>query len=159
MSIDTSFSNEQTAVSSSQGISPASGNLEDAVLQETITQLTSESVPSESAPSESLPSGSLNVTDAAWLLLPLWFAVVWVALFFVFSEGWKATQQKLGRLQPTSRIPCRNCRFYTNSVYLKCAVRPIDAATERAIACTDYAPKYVKDPDRPSDDGNDVKPD
>lgn len=106
---------------------------------------------SESAQSD------FNATDAVWLLLPLWFAIVWVVLFFAFSEGLRFTQSKLKPLQPASRIPCKHCRFYTSSAYLKCAVNPLGAATERAIACSDYDPKQTEESSNSIHCDNDVK--
>jgi len=106
--------------------------------------------------SESNRAAEFNLTDAAWLLLPLWFAVVWVILFFAFSEGWRVTRHKL-RIQPKSQIPCRHCRFYNSSAYLKCAVKPLDAATERAIGCSDYDSKQVEESSPSSQCSNDVK--
>ncbi|WP_432808399.1 hypothetical protein [Pantanalinema sp. GBBB05] len=37
-----------------------------------------------------------------------------------------------------SKIPCQNCRFFSNSSYLKCAVHPTTAMTQGAIDCSDY---------------------
>lgn len=126
---------------------PASQPLPDTVWTETAV--------SQATP-ESAQTDEFNATDAAWLLLPLWFAIVWVVLFFAFSEGFRFTQKKLKKLQPASQIPCRHCRFYTSSAYLKCAVNPLDAATERAIACSDYDPKQTEDSNS-STHRNDVK--
>ncbi|MBD1869309.1 hypothetical protein H6F93_15750 [Leptolyngbya sp. FACHB-671] len=126
---------------------PASQPLTNAVWTETaIAQSTSESTRSE-----------FKATDAAWLLLPLWFAIVWVVLFFAFSEGFRFTQSRLKKLQPASQIPCKNCRFYTSSAYLKCAVNPLDAATERAIACSDFDSKQTEDSSHSPPRNNDVK--
>jgi hypothetical protein len=126
---------------------PASQPLTDAVWTETaIAQSTSETAQSE-----------FDTTDAAWLLLPLWFAIVWVVLFFAFSEGFRFTQSRFKKLQPASRIPCKNCRFYTSSAYLKCAVNPLDAATERAIACSDYDPKPTEDLSQATHRDNNLK--
>lgn len=36
------------------------------------------------------------------------------------------------------RIPCANCRFFTNNHRLKCTVKPQIANTEEAINCRDY---------------------
>ena len=36
------------------------------------------------------------------------------------------------------KIPCTNCRFFTNNYSLKCAVNPCIANTEEAIDCSDY---------------------
>jgi hypothetical protein len=114
---------------------PASQPLTDPVWTETAV--------AQSTP-ESAQTDEFSATDAAWLLLPLWFAIVWVVLFFAFSEGFRFTQSKLKKL-------------YTSSAYLKCAVNPLDAATERAIACSDYDPKQTEDSNRSTHCNNDVK--
>jgi hypothetical protein len=36
------------------------------------------------------------------------------------------------------KLPCRNCQFFNSNYHLKCAVRPTDVLTERAIECRDY---------------------
>ena len=36
--------------------------------------------------------------------------------------------------------PCKRCRYYNNSLYLRCAVHPSKALTEHAIDCSDYCP-------------------
>lgn len=145
MSVDTSSEQEQLTKS---GSDPASQPLTETVWTETAAP--------QSTP-ESAQTDEFSTTDAAWLLLPLWFAIVWVILFFAFSEGFRFTQSKLKQLQPASRIPCRHCRFYTSSAYLKCAVNPLDAATERAIACSDYDPKQTEDSRRSTHRDDDVK--
>jgi hypothetical protein len=40
---------------------------------------------------------------------------------------------------PRFATPCPSCRFFSGNAYLKCAVRPTDALTDRAIHCTDYS--------------------
>ncbi len=36
------------------------------------------------------------------------------------------------------KIPCTNCRFFTNDYRLKCTINPYNANTEAAIDCYDY---------------------
>jgi hypothetical protein len=153
MSVDSSFEHRQLAeiISGKANLSSGHRQVKVEALQATHTATDEPNRPLEEAAwseaaiaqsaSEFTKSEEFTATDAAWLLLPLWFAVVWVVVFFAFSEGWRMTRNKLERLQPASRIPCKHCRFYTSSAYLKCAVNPLDAATERAIACPDYDPK------------------
>jgi hypothetical protein len=38
----------------------------------------------------------------------------------------------------TDRLPCRNCQYFNSNYHLKCAVRPTDVLTERALECRDY---------------------
>jgi hypothetical protein len=38
--------------------------------------------------------------------------------------------------------PCPSCRFFSSNLYLKCAVRPADVLTERAVHCSDYCPRH-----------------
>ncbi|HAX77859.1 MAG TPA: hypothetical protein DCY88_18970 [Cyanobacteria bacterium UBA11372] len=37
-----------------------------------------------------------------------------------------------------NKVPCRNCRYFTGNFYLKCAVRPSEVLTKKAINCSDY---------------------
>lgn len=34
--------------------------------------------------------------------------------------------------------PCPSCRFFSNNIYLKCAVHPSDVFTHQAVHCPDY---------------------
>jgi hypothetical protein len=35
------------------------------------------------------------------------------------------------------KLPCRDCQYFNSNYHLKCAVRPSDVLTERAIDCRD----------------------
>ncbi|WAL59144.1 hypothetical protein [Thermocoleostomius sinensis] len=50
-------------------------------------------------------------------------------------------KQVIDTLKYTDKVPCRNCRFFSNNSYLKCAVHPSDVLKETAIDCSDYCPK------------------
>ncbi len=57
--------------------------------------------------------------------------------------GWtivSAIVEALNRAKQMHRIPCTNCRFFTNDYRLKCTVHPHSANTEKAIDCSDYRP-------------------
>lgn len=56
-----------------------------------------------------------------------------LAILLAVSDG----TQRLRRLH---QVPCFRCQYYTNSPYLKCPVRPLDAGSEAAFCCTDYQP-------------------
>lgn len=42
---------------------------------------------------------------------------------------------------PMSKVPCRNCQYFSNNHYLSCAVQPDIVMSERAMNCSDYCPK------------------
>lgn len=88
-------------------------------------------------------SDEMAVSDIAWLFFPIWFVMLLTILTFAASETWKVTRDGLSTLKQLHRIPCRSCRFFSRNLYLQCAVRPSDALTERAIACSDYRAKHV----------------
>lgn len=43
------------------------------------------------------------------------------------------------------QVPCRKCQYFTGNFYLKCAVRPLDVLTKKAINCSDYCPQNQND--------------
>ncbi len=82
--------------------------------------------------------------DGFLLWFPLSFAVVWAIarLFhgrfadFIFRRpklGWNKANFK-----HSGNVPCRSCRYFTNSLYLKCTVHPTTVMTQAAINCSDY---------------------
>ncbi len=38
----------------------------------------------------------------------------------------------------TDKLPCRSCQYFNSNYHLKCAVRPTDVMTDRALECRDY---------------------
>lgn len=74
-------------------------------------------------------------------LLPMWGAIVWLLLFCTASEAWKLVRHNVTSVKQGQRVPCKNCRYYSNNFYLKCAVRPSDALTDRAADCSDFCQK------------------
>ncbi len=46
---------------------------------------------------------------------------------------------------PVSQIPCRNCKFFAQNQYLKCAVRPFTVLTAEAANCSDYCSRHGSD--------------
>jgi hypothetical protein len=50
-------------------------------------------------------------------------------------------RQGLTNVRKMHRIPCANCRYATENYRLKCSVRPIEAFSEQAISCQDFAPE------------------
>lgn len=51
---------------------------------------------------------------------------------------------------PCQTAPCPSCRFFSRNAYLKCAVRPCDVLTDRAIDCSDYCSNLTEPTDSPT---------
>lgn len=86
------------------------------------------------------PEG-LNTTDFLMLLGPFSFIMGWAILFVMLSKiGRSAREEILVSIKHLHRVPCRNCRFFCNNPYLKCALNPSIVLTEQALNCSDYAP-------------------
>ena len=80
----------------------------------------------------------VQVPHGALVLIPLCFAGAW-AIAVAMSGMPKPPRQRKLSLKVYSKIPCRNCQFYSNNPYVRCAIRPTDAMTEQAIDCSDYS--------------------
>ncbi len=76
---------------------------------------------------------SAEILLAVVVPLAIWVLVLLFVLAILF-----AIQDGTRRLRRLHRVPCFGCRYYTGSSYLKCPVRPRDAASEAAIDCPDY---------------------
>lgn len=78
---------------------------------------------------------SVDILLAIVVPLSIWAMVLVfvLAILLAVSDG----VQRLRRLH---QVPCFRCQYYTNSPYLKCPVRPLDAGSEAALCCNDYQP-------------------
>ncbi|HEY9698949.1 MAG TPA: hypothetical protein V6D10_16920 [Trichocoleus sp.] len=81
-------------------------------------------------------------------LIPVWGVIVWLLLACTTSEIWKILRYKPTELKKSHQVPCRNCQFFSSNFYLKCAVRPTDALTDRATDCSDYCPRQIAEVDQ-----------
>lgn len=77
---------------------------------------------------------SAKILLAVVVPLAIWALVLLFVLAILL-----AVQDGTRRLRRLHQVPCFGCRYYTGSPYLKCPVRPMDAASEAAINCPDYA--------------------
>jgi hypothetical protein len=72
------------------------------------------------------------------------FLIVWGIVVYLVSYFCKAlentTQDKDERvtIKHLDQHPCKNCQFFNNNYYLKCAVHPSTALTKEALNCSDY---------------------
>lgn len=89
-------------------------------------------------PAENLPGHLI------WLI-PVWGVIAWALLVCTTSELWKLLRFRHTDLKKNQQVPCRNCRFFSSNFYLKCAVRPTDALTDRATDCSDFCPRGMEE--------------
>ncbi|MEM6427279.1 MAG: hypothetical protein AAGF66_02575 [Cyanobacteria bacterium P01_H01_bin.119] len=76
-----------------------------------------------------------------WLqpfLVPLCFICAWTIVAMSLWTLWSAVREGLDRARAMHRIPCSNCKYFTQNYYLKCPVHPTDALSEAAIGCADF---------------------
>jgi hypothetical protein len=88
---------------------------------------------------EQAQSRELSITDVALSLSPLGFLFGWVAFFIIMRKIRTYLDNKMVfSINGLNKLPCRNCQFYSNNHYLKCAVNPSLVLTEEAKDCSEY---------------------
>jgi hypothetical protein len=78
---------------------------------------------------------SINVFDLMSLLMVCSTIVLVTAVCNYLS---KVIRPQVKISSETDNFPCRNCQYFNSNYHLKCAVRPTDVLTDRAIDCRDY---------------------
>ncbi len=66
-------------------------------------------------------------------------AVAWTITAMLILNIVAMVRQGLANVRKMHRIPCASCRYATDSYRLKCSVRPVEAFSEQAIGCHDFA--------------------
>lgn len=83
-----------------------------------------------------LPVGLVSVVQA--VLVPFCFIAAWGLIGLI---GWNvatAVRDGVDRATVMHKIPCADCRYFTNDHRLKCPIHPQTALSELAINCTDF---------------------
>ena len=80
--------------------------------------------------------------DSAILLVPIFSIMVWMIVASKLPGVWKEARNRIVSLNQLEPMPCRNCRFFVNNHYLKCAVQPSIVLTPQALKCSDYWPDH-----------------
>lgn len=73
------------------------------------------------------------------LVVPLCFITAWAALGMAVWSIMAAARQGVAIARQMHQIPCAECRYFTNSAFLKCPIHPTAALSEQAIDCPDYS--------------------
>lgn len=104
----------------------------------------SEATLSEVKPNNAEANG-VTLPSIALLGVPIGFSLVFAAIFLMVSKTWVNTRDEiLVKVKPLNQAPCRNCKFFSNNLYLKCAIHPSVALTPKATNCSDYCAKDGK---------------
>ncbi|MEC4816105.1 MAG: hypothetical protein SAK29_22960 [Scytonema sp. PMC 1069.18] len=82
-----------------------------------------------------------NTLNAIMFLLPFSLITFWLLIAFKLLNTLNSANNKIATFNILTKVPCRNCQYFANNPFLKCAVRPDTALTEEAMNCPDYCPK------------------
>ncbi|MEH2359551.1 hypothetical protein [Nostoc sp.] len=92
-----------------------------------------------------------DIPFVAVFLAHISFMIVWGIVVFLVSYACKALEDppenaaqdkdEIVSIKHLQQHPCKNCQFFNNNHYLKCAVHPAIALTLQALNCSDYIPK------------------
>lgn len=72
------------------------------------------------------------------ILVPLCFVLAWGLVGITVWQLIAVTRDGMQRAKRMHQIPCTDCRYFTNSPFLKCPLHPQTALSEAAIGCGDY---------------------
>lgn len=118
-----------------------------------------ESKPVGTEPSGKKTTGTIldeaAISDGAMFLISFTLMLVWAIVAFRLSkatfrfsnvalrplEFWEVTGDEMATIEHFHQLPCRNCRYFSNNPYLKCAIQPSIALTLQALNCSDYCPQ------------------
>jgi len=96
---------------------------------------------------EQVQPNALTIPDVVISLSPLGFIFGWVVFFLTLRKIRTSLDNKMVfTIKGSHKVPCRNCKFYSNNHYLKCAVNPSIVLTEEAMNCSEYSPNKSKFP-------------
>jgi hypothetical protein len=83
-----------------------------------------------------------TISDIAISLSPVFFAFSWVIVFMILRKVRNFIDDKMVfTVRNAHKVPCKNCQYFSNNHYLKCAVNPSIVLTEEAQDCSEYLPK------------------
>ncbi|HYW22352.1 MAG TPA: hypothetical protein VE956_24185 [Nodularia sp. (in: cyanobacteria)] len=96
---------------------------------------------------EPMQPDSLDIPDIALTLSPIALLFSWVIFFWILHKIRTFLDNKMVfSVKDLHKVPCKNCRFYSNNHYLKCAIKPSQVLTEEAKDCSEYSPRNGKFP-------------
>lgn len=88
---------------------------------------------------------NIGISDIAISLTPVGLVFSWVIFFIILRKVRSIIESKMVfTVKGLHQLPCKNCQFYANNHYLRCAVQPTLVLTEEAKHCPEYSPKKDK---------------
>ncbi|BAY35309.1 hypothetical protein NIES2107_72210 (plasmid) [Nostoc carneum NIES-2107] len=96
------------------------------------TRLILEQTDVETFPIENIDN-STNI-EASLIVGPIAFLAMAGIVFYHKLK----IEREFHKINVSHEYPCHNCRFFSRSKYLQCAVNPADVLTKAAIDCRDY---------------------
>ncbi|MBE9136635.1 hypothetical protein IQ254_05365 [Nodosilinea sp. LEGE 07088] len=72
------------------------------------------------------------------VLVPLCFVLAWSLVVITAWNLISAVRDGVSRATVMHKIPCAECRYFTNDHRLKCPIHPKVALSESAIDCADF---------------------
>lgn len=72
------------------------------------------------------------------VLVPVCFVLAWGLIGLILWNLTAALRDGVARATVMHKIPCAECRYFTNDHRLKCPIHPKIALSEAAIDCTDF---------------------
>lgn len=72
------------------------------------------------------------------VLVPFCFVVAWAIVGLTLWNVAVTVRDGVNRATVMHKIPCAECRYFTNDHRLKCPIHPKIALSESAIGCTDF---------------------
>ncbi|MBD6619390.1 hypothetical protein FNW02_27070 [Komarekiella sp. 'clone 1'] len=98
---------------------------------------------------EQAQPNELTIPDVVISLSPLGFIFGWIVFFIALRKIRTFLDNKMVfTIKGLDKVPCKNCKFYSNNHYLKCAVNPSIVLTEEAMNCSEYSPTKSKFPSK-----------
>lgn len=81
-----------------------------------------------------------EIPASSLYIIPTAFFTFWLMYLIFSTDILKFAKHKFSLIKHLEQVPCKNCRYFTNNPYLRCAVNPSIALTSDAINCSDYCP-------------------
>jgi hypothetical protein len=90
-------------------------------------------------------TNNIDFPDIAISLTPVGLVFSWVIFFIILRKIRSIIENKMVfTVKGLHQLPCKNCQYYCNNHYLKCAVQPSIVLTDEAKNCSEYLPKNDK---------------
>jgi hypothetical protein len=78
------------------------------------------------------------ISTVQLVLVPVCFVLAWGLVAITAWNLVSAVQDGVSRATVMHKIPCAECRYFTNDHRLKCPIHPKVALSESAIDCADF---------------------